>query len=330
METCNLLVLGERGSGKTCLINRFLTGQFIHNQFHSVSQNTSHQKLHYIQDTRIKFIISESGDINDPRVVDNVTDVVLLCFPLDRSVSLAKVVSHWSALTNSVTTILVGTMSDVRESQATTYQEALSVARQIGAVTYIETSAKTSYTSITSAFDAAALATLPTFSRGQSSSSNSNILISASAASRRSTKYKRDNSLPLGTKPELLSKHSSLEKGNSTLTSAKKLFSLSNGSLHSKSSTLSSNKSNSSILSVSTGKTPILGRRNRSRMQEEEERMVKIKVERLTKDKQVEEVEIEIPVSVYNNMQNNEESDFVRNSGRRKSLACKLKNLILR
>ena len=64
--------------------------------------------------------------------------------------------------------------------------------------------------------------------------------------------------------------------------------------------------------------------------EEEEERLVKIKVERLTKDKQVEEVEIEIPVSVYNNMQNNEESDFVRNSGKRKSLACKLKNLILR
>ena len=57
---------------------------------------------------------------------------------------------------------------------------------------------------------------------------------------------------------------------------------------------------------------------------------MKIKVERLTRDKQVEEVEIEIPVSVYNNMQNNEESDFVRNSGKRKSLACKLKNLILR
>lgn len=328
METCNLLVLGERGSGKTCLINRFLTGQFIHNQFHSVSQNSAHQKLHYIQDTRIKFVISESGDINDPRVVDNVTDVVLLCFPLDRSVSLAQVVSHWSALTNGVTTILVGTMSDVRESQATTYQEALSVATQIGAVTYIETSAKTSYTSITSAFDAAALATLPSLVRGQPSSSNSNILISAS---RRSAKYKRDNSLPLGTKPELLSKHSTLEKGNSTLTSAKRLFSLSNGSLHSKSSTLSSNKSNSSILSISTGKTPILGRRNRGRMkEEEEERLVKIKVERLTKDKQVEEVEIEIPVSVYNNMQNNEESDFVRNSGKRKSLACKLKNLILR
>lgn len=32
METCNVLVLGDQGAGKSCLINRFLTGQFIHNQ----------------------------------------------------------------------------------------------------------------------------------------------------------------------------------------------------------------------------------------------------------------------------------------------------------
>ena len=57
--------------------------------------------------------------------------------------------------------------------------------------------------------------------------------------------------------------------------------------------------------------------------------MVKIKVERLTRDKQVEEVEIEMPLNVYNNIESNE-TEFVRNSGRRKSLACKLKNLILR
>ena len=60
-----------------------------------------------------------------------------------------------------------------------------------------------------------------------------------------------------------------------------------------------------------------------------EEQTVKIKVERLTRDKQVEEVEIEMPLNVYNNIENNE-TEFVRNSGRRKSLACKLKNLILR
>merc|ERR1712012_509981 len=265
METCNVLVLGDQGAGKSCLINRFLTGQFIHNQFHSVNGSSTHQKLHFIHDTRVKFIISESSDINDPRVTDPSTDVIL---------------------------------------------------------TYIETSSKLSYTSTSAAFEAAAQAVLPQVSRQPPAS-----LFSTSA--RNSTKYKRENSS--GTKSDTMNKISTLDKhaGGGALSSAKKKFSLSNGSLHSKSSTLSSNKSTSSVLSISTGKTPILGRRNK-KVPEEVERMVTIKVERLTKDKQVEEVEIEIPVSVYNNMQNNEESDFVRNSGRRKSLACKLKNLILR
>merc|ERR1712012_481166 len=297
METCNVLVFGDQGAGKSCLINRFLTGQFIHNQFHSVNGSTTHQKLHFIHDTRVKFIISESSDINDPRVTDPSTDVILICFPLDSSVHLASVVSHWSRLTSTVTSLLVGTMADVREDllASTTYQQAASVARQIGAVTYIETSSKLSYTS---------------------------------TSARNSTKYRRENSS--ATKSDTMNKISTLDKhAGGALSSAKKKFSLSNGSLHSKSSTLSSNKSTSSVLSISTGKTPILGRRNK-KVPEEVERMVTIKVERLTKDKQVEEVEIEIPVSVYNNMQNNEESDFVRNSGRRKSLACKLKNLILR
>ena len=105
------------------------------------------------------------------------------------------------------------------------------------------------------------------------------------------------------------------------------LLGASSGSLHSKSSTLSSQKSNSSAISIKTGKTPVLSRRNLQKQMEEQ--TVKIKVERLTRDKQVEEVEIEMPLNVYNNIENNE-TEFVRNSGRRKSLACKLKNLILR
>ena len=298
--------------------------QLVLFQFHSVNGSSTHQKLHFIHDTRVKFIISESSDINDPRVTDPSTDVILICFPLESSVHLASVVSHWSRLTSTVTSLLVGTMADVREDllASTTYQQAASVARQIGAVTYIETSSKLSYTSTSAAFEAAAQAVLPQLSRQPPVS-----LISTSA--RNSTKYRRENSS--GTKSDTMNKISTLDKhaGGGALSSAKKKFSLSNGSLHSKSSTLSSNKSTSSVLSISTGKTPILGRRNK-KVPEEVERMVTIKVERLTKDKQVEEVEIEIPVSVYNNMQNNEESDFVRNSGRRKSLACKLKNLILR
>ena len=69
---------------------------------------------------------------------------------------------------------------------------------------------------------------------------------------------------------------------------------------------------------------------------------VVLQVERLNKEKQMEEVEIEIPASVYNNMQQVERdqrdqrdqgsvrSEFVRNCGKRNSLANKLKQLMIR
>ena len=289
-------------------------------QFHSLTETAVHQKLHYVRDTRVRFIISESSDPGDQRLAE--ADVILLCFSLDSSVSLANIVSQWSEVCSKLPTLLLGTMSDIRESQASSYQQSMSVAKQIGALTFMETSSKLSFTSTTSAFEAAAVSVLPHLMSRQSSSLCSN----ASLASRHS----RDKSLSRSQTGSLSSKTSTLEGRSSTLSSIKKTFSLSNGSLHSKSSTLSSSKSNTSVLSVSTGKTPVMSRR-RNMVQEQEERMVTIKVERLTRDKQVEEVEIEIPLSVYNNIQTNEdETGFVRNSGKRKSLACKLKNLILR
>ena len=63
---------------------------------------------------------------------------------------------------------------------------------------------------------------------------------------------------------------------------------------------------------------------------------VVLQVERLNKERQMEEVEIEIPASVYNNMQQVERdqgsvrSEFVRNCGKRNSLANKLKQLMIR
>ena len=282
-----------------------------------MSPNTVHQKLHFVRDTRVRFIISERSSDDGDDGDDGDADVILLCFSLHSSVSLANIVSQWSEVTVKTPTVLVGTMSDIRESQSSSYQQSMSVAKQIGAVSYLETSAKLSFTSATSAFEAAATSVLPHLSRQSSSMMSS-----------------RDKSLSRSqTGSSMSSKTSTLEfrsPGNSsTLSSIKKTFSLSSGSLHSKSSTLSSSKSNTSVLSVSTGKTPVMSRRRRL---EEEERMVKIKVERLTRDKQVEEVEIEIPLSVYKNIESTEEVEggFVRNAGRRKSLACKLKNLILR
>ena len=296
-------------------------------QFLRLSQYSDQHKLHFIRDTRVKFVISETSDPGDPRLSSGDADTVaLLCFSLARGLNLASVVSSWSSVSSNISTVLVGTIADSRDT-AVNYNQAMAVAEQIGAATYIETSSAQSYTSVTSAFETAAVTVMPSLCR-QSLAPASDLLTSMSRLGHSGRQFRRN--------AETLSKVASLEynkhSGSSTLTAAKKMFSLSSGSLHSKSSTLSSNKSGSSVLSVSTGRTPMLARRNQRRAAEEEEQMVKIRVERLTRDKQVEEVEIEIPRSVYSNMrENNEaESDFVRNSGKRKSLACKLKNLILR
>merc|ERR1719319_2006417 len=72
-------------------------------------------------------------------------------------------------------------------------------------------------------------------------------------------------------------------------------------SMRSKSSTLSSTKSDSSMLSVSTTKTPKTNRKSPEK--EKGEKMVLIKCQRLTADKTYEEVEIEVPVPVYETMQ---------------------------
>merc|ERR1711874_538924 len=100
METCSVLVLGDQAGGKTSLINRFLTGQYVATQLQSVSQAATHQKLHYVADTRLRFLIRELGEAREEDLKE--TDVVLLCFSLETSVSLARVVSHWSSVTTGV------------------------------------------------------------------------------------------------------------------------------------------------------------------------------------------------------------------------------------
>ena len=303
-------------------------------QLHSVTQNTTHHKLHFIRDQRVRLLITEAA-VAEAEAADT---AALLCFSLASSLQLAAVVSSWSAVASSLPTVLVGTKADTRDSVS--YQEAAAVARQIGAVAYVETSAKQSYTSVTSAFETAALALTPAPDPDSSSLPGTFLM----SGGRGSTRSRRGDTAvtadPPSCSPAAVSRleHAAQLGSSSTLAAARRAFSSSSGSLHSKSSTLSSCRStaSASILSVSTGKTPILGRRSHGRraaaLEPEPEKMVTIKVERLTRDKQVEEVEIEIPVSVYNNMETsaNTDTDFVRNSGRRKSRACKLKNLILR
>ena len=75
-------------------------------------------KVHFAARRRTKFLISESSSPPDGHLssdpVSSLPDVFLICFRLDSSVSLARVVSSWSAVAEASLTVLVGTMSDIR------------------------------------------------------------------------------------------------------------------------------------------------------------------------------------------------------------------------
>ena len=74
----------------------------------------------------MRFLIRELREASGEVLKE--TDVVLLCFSLETSVSLARVVSHWSVVTSSAPLLLVGTKSDARQAQAVSYQQAQAVA----------------------------------------------------------------------------------------------------------------------------------------------------------------------------------------------------------
>merc|ERR1712083_224695 len=116
--------------------------------------------------------------------------------------------------------------------------------------------------------------------------------------------------------------------------------SLSSISLRSKSSTLSSTKSDSSMksiqsakvnqtISITTVKTPKSVRKEVEKENVKGEKMVTIKCQRLTADKTYEEVEIEVPESVYQTMQTKSDADSVasKHQSEKRGFGTKIKCL---
>jgi hypothetical protein len=178
---------------------------------------------------------------------------------------------------------------------------------------YVETSAKTSYRSTNSPFEVAALASQGHLSRKSSISSTTSVFYSSAKGDSKPAK-RRDISEP---------------RSRLSIINPRDVYA-SNLSLNSKSSTLSSTKSDSSNSSITTTKTPMMSRRSGKKVKNEE--TIVIKCQRLNSHKEVEEVEIEVPANVYHNIQkqSDSESHLVRNSKERRTLGSKLKRLILK
>ena len=235
-------------------------------------------------------------------------DVFLLCYSIADPGTLLSCLEHWvpelRLQAPATPIILVGCQSDRRtasnsaSSSLVTSGQALAVSQQLGAVMYVETSARTSRRAVSSVMEVAALTSL-----GQ---------------------LPAPVSIPVKNNPKTVLKPPSppISKKTPRGRSVSSTRDNWDGSLRSNSSTLSSTRSDASMssvtsdntgagtspasprISINTSRTPKTERRTERKEggRAEAERMVSIKCQRLRPDKTYEEVEIEVPEAVYNTM----------------------------
>ena len=225
-------------------------------------------------------------------------NVLLLCYSMADPSSLLSLVTTWFtelrlSVSPSTPVLLVGCKSDKREVER---EQVAIVSSQLQAAEALETSAKLSERSVNLLFSAA-------FSilRRQSQFPQ----VPPPVIKRRSQSVSRD----------LMTNRVSpvIAAGLDNSPTLSKTSSL--GSVRSKSSTLSSTKSDSSMISISTTRTPRVRRRGEIKEEKERgEKTVRIRCGRLNNEREYEEVEIEIPLSVYNNMQTESPAMSSRNS----------------
>ena len=261
-------------------------------------------------------------------------DAFLLCFSVSSRSSLLSTARSWvpalRASYPSTPIVLVGCKSDLRSSTCRasspiSFKQALATSKQCGAVLYVETSAKTSSRSTSSAFEVASMACQGHFSKQlspicTSSPSSFSVKTFSKMTPRRDHSEPRLRCVNLNClSPCITYPH--------PLSIRSRKSSLSSTSLCSKSSTLSSTHSDSSNICISTEKTS--PRRKERNMKESS--TVTIMCQRMNSHKEMEEVEIDVPANVYSNIESIDNGyQLVRNSKERRSLGSKLKKLILK
>ncbi|KAI1718106.1 ras family domain-containing protein [Ditylenchus destructor] len=149
-----LVVIGDGSCGKTCLLVVFSKNIFPDVYIPTVFEN-------YVADLNIdgKMVELALWDTAGQEDYDRLrplsypdTDVILMCFSIDSPDSLANIQEKWvheaRHFCPKVPIILVGNKKDLRDEthviqEPITYEQGKAVADKIGAVAYLESSAKT-------------------------------------------------------------------------------------------------------------------------------------------------------------------------------------------
>eukprot|EP00096_Caligus_rogercresseyi_P012638 TRINITY_DN5359_c0_g1_i1.p1 TRINITY_DN5359_c0_g1~~TRINITY_DN5359_c0_g1_i1.p1 ORF type:complete len:362 (-),score=89.95 TRINITY_DN5359_c0_g1_i1:721-1806(-) len=345
-DEVRVTLVGDCRVGKTALLQRF-----IHKKFVDSYKATSFEKYSAsstVSSRRIKFTIWDTAGSHSPNSSRSLAfrnaDVFLLCYKISDSNTLFSAINHWTPEIRSVSgapIILVGCQSDLRSDRdvlsslsrvgraPVSSDQALTLGQQIGCRMYVETTAKSSFTSSCSAFEVAALASLGILKSPSRPSSLSTPSPPCTVEKKRLTLESLDSSSSAATNDLLFKSPTSSVGGSSSrsasLSSSKtRISSASIPSVGSTSSTASNLTCGMS--SVLTGnKTP---RSSRKASANKPEKVVTLKCQRMTADKTFEEVEIEVPAPIYETIQlYNENGSHTPRRSEKKSIGYKIKNL---
>eukprot|EP01002_Notosolenus_urceolatus_P011440 NODE_3980_length_854_cov_25.836025_g3302_i0.p1 GENE.NODE_3980_length_854_cov_25.836025_g3302_i0~~NODE_3980_length_854_cov_25.836025_g3302_i0.p1 ORF type:complete len:203 (+),score=33.91 NODE_3980_length_854_cov_25.836025_g3302_i0:212-820(+) len=158
-KQCKIVVVGDGRVGKTCLLWVYAKGEFPPEYTPTVFDNYTATVEHRGEAIKLE-LWDTAGQEDYDRIRSlayNDTNVFLLCFSVMEADSLANIKSHWATEVShhcpSAHLILVATKVDQRDDPAEiekleagkkplTAKQGEEVAKKIGAIKYMETSAK--------------------------------------------------------------------------------------------------------------------------------------------------------------------------------------------
>ncbi|RXM32829.1 Rho-related GTP-binding protein RhoN [Acipenser ruthenus] len=178
MTRCKVVVVGDTQCGKTALLHVFAKDCYPENYVATVFEN--YTASFEIEKQRIEL---NMWDTSGSPYYDNVrplaypdSDAVLICFDVSRPETLDSVLKKWQSETQefcpNAKVVLVGCKLDMRTDLSTllelskqrlipvTHEQGSTLARQIGAVAYMECSSKVSENSVRDVFHVTTLASV--------------------------------------------------------------------------------------------------------------------------------------------------------------------------
>ena len=150
-----VVVVGDGAVGKTCMLITYMSDEFpeeyVPTVFENYAKELSRTSKCQVDDTTVNLQLCDTWGQEDSVGLYPETDVFLLTFAIDMQLSLEDILNFWRNEVRKAVPkaqlMLVGTKKDLRDTEPgkkyVTPDEAQRVAQQIGAVKYVECSAKT-------------------------------------------------------------------------------------------------------------------------------------------------------------------------------------------